>query len=288
MLQETFEKVNIWNGFLAIIAGLVANCFAEWMNLGPVSPFILAIPILLVSGVLISFYWTENCSQDRPRIKKSCMNGLNDILKDPKIFLTGIVQSLFESTMYIFIFIWTPVLDKAHIPLGLVFACFMASTMSGAGSFLMLRRWNFSVTNLLASSVVLAAGGNVVAAFAAHPEEPKYLLAFFSFLVIEFSVGIYFRAMTIVRARIVPQATGTAINSWFRVPLNLIACLILMCLHNDVFRHGNRLIFGICALLLVIASIFVTCLVSLVRREEDFVDLVASKDVQGGASNVEI
>jgi hypothetical protein len=32
--------------------------------------------------------------------------------------------------MYIFVFLWTPVLDTGSTPLGMVFSCFMVSTAS--------------------------------------------------------------------------------------------------------------------------------------------------------------
>lgn len=277
-------KADFWNGILAIFAGIVANISAEWLNLGPVSPYIMAVPVLLIVGVLVTTQWTENRSAVHVHVQKSCMDGLRDIGQDPKVFLAGIVQSLFESTMYIFVFIWTPVLDKSHAPLGFVFASFMASTVTGAATFDLLRH-RVSVPTLLALSIVVAGLGNVLAAVAARPGDPNHALAFIAFIIIEFSVGVYFRAMTIVRTRVVPQATRSAVNSWFRVPLNLIACIILMCLHDDAFRHGNRLIFVSCAALLVFASIGVTCLVSLIRRDDDFRDLVTLNGAKGNGVN---
>ena len=50
--------------------------------------------------------------------------------QDEKILLLGCVQSLLESCMYIFVFLWTPVLDTGATPLGMVFSCFMVSTNS--------------------------------------------------------------------------------------------------------------------------------------------------------------
>ena len=46
---------------------------------------------------------------------------------DPKIALLGAMQSLFEGSMYTFVFLWTPALSPAgeHLPHGMIFACFM-------------------------------------------------------------------------------------------------------------------------------------------------------------------
>lgn len=46
---------------------------------------------------------------------------------DQKIALLGAMQSLFEGSMYTFVFLWTPALSPKgeHLPHGMIFACFM-------------------------------------------------------------------------------------------------------------------------------------------------------------------
>jgi len=59
-------------------------------------------------------------------------------LSDTKVLLLGCIQSLFEGSMYVFVFMWTPALTEPHgdesskvhddesaFPYGLIFACFM-------------------------------------------------------------------------------------------------------------------------------------------------------------------
>ncbi len=48
--------------------------------------------------------------------------------------LLGGMQSLFEGSMYTFVFLWTPALspDGEHLPHGMIFACFMVSSMAGS------------------------------------------------------------------------------------------------------------------------------------------------------------
>ena len=50
---------------------------------------------------------------------------------DQKIALLGAMQSLFEGSMYTFVFLWTPALSPhgEHLPHGMIFACFMVSAM---------------------------------------------------------------------------------------------------------------------------------------------------------------
>jgi hypothetical protein len=53
---------------------------------------------------------------------------------DPKILLLGAIQSLFEASMYTFVFLWTPALSPKGepVPHGMVFACFMMACMLGS------------------------------------------------------------------------------------------------------------------------------------------------------------
>lgn len=53
---------------------------------------------------------------------------------DPRVGLLGAMQSLFEGSMYTFVFLWTPALspDGEHLPHGMIFACFMVSSMAGS------------------------------------------------------------------------------------------------------------------------------------------------------------
>lgn len=56
-------------------------------------------------------------------------------LSDPRIALLGAMQSMFEASMYTFVFLWTPALSPngEKIPHGLVFSCFMTACMVGGG-----------------------------------------------------------------------------------------------------------------------------------------------------------
>lgn len=53
---------------------------------------------------------------------------------DEKIALLGAIQSLFEGSMYTFVFLWTPALSPngEDIPHGFIFATFMLSSMLGS------------------------------------------------------------------------------------------------------------------------------------------------------------
>lgn len=55
-------------------------------------------------------------------------------ISDEKIALLGAIQSLFEGSMYTFVFLWTPALspNSEEIPHGFIFATFMLASMLGS------------------------------------------------------------------------------------------------------------------------------------------------------------
>ena len=117
---------------LAIVAGVLANFSAEAMNYGPVAPFVMAIVPLMTAFVIMLKTWPENYGSRRNlKLLSSCDEGLRQILRDRKIFLLGCIQTSVESCMYIFVFLWTPVMMPVEPPFGMVFACFMVSIMIG-------------------------------------------------------------------------------------------------------------------------------------------------------------
>ena len=62
------------------------------------------------------------------------------------IWLCGVISSLFEGSMYIFVFMWTPALtslmgddnDSVKLPFGVIFSTFMISCMAGSSLFSIL------------------------------------------------------------------------------------------------------------------------------------------------------
>ena len=267
-IQLTFTKATIFNSTIAILAGLVANFASEWLGFGPASPFVLAIPFLIIAGIMIQCCWNENYGK-KGKILKPCGESLRLILTDRKIFVTGAVQALFESVMYIFVFLWTPVLEPARPPLGIVFSCFMACILIGSKIFDYLNLRKLRVTIIISVVIYGAMIANIAASFASanHPR-----LTFVIFLIMELLCGIYFPAVGKLRYYTLPEAHHSGILNWFRVPLNAIAAIVLLALHDTHSPHGITALFALCAVLLCLAglaSIFLHRIVNEERQSED-------------------
>ena len=65
-----------------------------------------------------------------------CVYALNSSV-DPILLVLGLTQTIFEGSMYLFVFIWVPTLQESSLspsslPLGYIFSAFMVSMMLGS------------------------------------------------------------------------------------------------------------------------------------------------------------
>lgn len=251
-ISLTFSKATFFNGLLAIFAGIAAQATSEWMEYGPVSPFIMAVPCLLVAALLISRNWTENYGERDLKWSGSCVEGLKTILSSKKILSLGLVQSLFESNMYIFVFLWTPVLEPGNPPLGITFASFMVAVMIGSSIYSMLLKNNIKTEIVLRYCMATMGISLLVLGVTSAPEfqEDLVYVSFLSFLLLEVSVGIYFPCIGRLRGETIPDNLRANIMNWFRVPMNIITCGALLGMHatsHDGGNRANQVVFLLCA-----------------------------------------
>jgi MFS family permease len=274
----TFAKASFFNGVIAVTAGVVANTLSEWINFGPVSPFLLAIPFLIVAGMLILTNWDENYGGKSIKMVGPCLESLRLIVTNSKILLIGVVTSLFESVMFVFVFLWTPVLDPAGPPLGIVFSCFMACVMIGGLLFDAAIERKISPVRIIEVAIFLGLAANLASSFASanHPRK-----TFLAFLLMEFSCGLYFPAMNWVRRRILPEAHHAGIINWFRVPLNIIASIVLLVLHDTHSGKGITAIFALCSILMMVAEL---CIIKFYRLGDDL--LLDEQDDENAEENL--
>ncbi|XP_037128190.1 molybdate-anion transporter [Syngnathus acus] len=293
----TFSKAATWNHGLAVAAGLVANLFAEWLHLGPVAPFLLAVPCLACCAWLVVSDWGKEEAEDGPegdkgtlllggparmsakgRFLHSCHDGLRCLLSDRRVMLLGGVQALFESVLYIFVFLWTPVLDPHGPPLGIVFSCLMAASMVGSLMFRLATSAHYRLQpgHVLCLAVLMAFFSFFMLTFSTAPGQPRPRESFLAFLLLELACGLYFPALSFLQGRVIPEEKRAGVLAWFRLPLHLLACLGLLALHGEVSGAGGgeggggtRHMFGGCALMMLAALMAVVSLFALGRNDSD-------------------
>lgn len=113
-----------------------------------VAPFKAAIVLFGFGFVFISIRWEENFGDETIDLQQTLSNAVSAFRK-PAIVLLGSIQSLFESSMYIFVFLWTPALEpiqssSAYDQHGWIFACFMVAITIGSTLFKLSLQYGIS------------------------------------------------------------------------------------------------------------------------------------------------
>ncbi|GMH26736.1 hypothetical protein Nepgr_028579 [Nepenthes gracilis] len=266
-LSLTFAKAIFFgNGLVAILSGLFGNLLVDTFGFGPVAPFDAAACFLAIGMAIILSSWSENYGDpsENKDLLAQFRSAAVSIASDEKIALLGAIQSLFEGSMYTFVFLWTPALspNEEDIPHGFIFATFMLSSMLGssiasrlmASSTIKVESYMQIVFSISAASLLLpiltnflvvpskAKGGGI--SFAGCVE----LLGFCTF---EVCVGIFWPSIMKMRSQFIPEEARSTIMNFFRIPLNIFVCIVLY----NVDAFPITVMFGMCSIFLFVASI---------------------------------
>ena len=256
-VSNTFSVVTFYNGLLAIIAGVISNLLVEDLQLGPLAPFMAVLPVLFVSACIMMSKWQENYGDKSQSFKQSLKDGLQVILGHRKVLVLGLVQTCVESTMYIFVFLWTPVMESGvtdRMPLGWMFSCFMICIMIGSQISTLLSHSGVSDQKILYKCLIFMTLSMAVCTLATRADfcfdTPLCKkVSFFCFLILETSIGAYFPVSASLRSKYIPEHCRASIMTWFRLPLNIITCSILLSTNSSFINADKSIMFGVCTIL---------------------------------------
>jgi len=249
-LSRTFAIAIVGNGIAAILAGVVASIAS--IHFGYVAPFMVSLVLLVISSIIVGFSWTENYGDSEMVLKQIFSGAVDALRKDVRVALLGTIQSLFESSMYVFVFMWTPILNSAFSEYedsslglhGVTFASFMVMIMIGGSLFSFLeRKWTVEQIYLgtLAISTLL---------FVVIAVVNIGIVLFLSFMSFEICCGIHFTCIGTLRGKYIPEESRAAVMNLFRVPLNVLVCCVLY----YVEAFSNQTVFLICGVWLGIST----------------------------------
>lgn len=255
-MSKTFATSTFANGLLAIFAGVVANFMAESLKIGPTAPFAVAIPCFMVCFVIVATTWTENFGNQETKLWQAYKEGASLIWNNRPILWIGLVQSIVESCMYIFVFLWTPVLlvpDSKDVPLGMIFSCFMVCIMIGSSMFSHLLAKNWTPGHTLQAAATIFTAATAFCTYTANPNASLWMrnASFLAFLVLEGAIGLYFPSIGVLRSQLIPESHRATVTNWFRVPMNMITCATLLAVNHPTVAADKRSIFATCTGLLI-------------------------------------
>ncbi|CAI6008926.1 unnamed protein product [Closterium sp. NIES-65] len=266
-LSVTFSSA-IWlgNGLIAILSGLLANSLVTSLALGPVAPFDAAALVLLLGGAIITATWPENYgdSTDSKGLLAQFHAAASAIASDEKIALLGAIQSLFEGSMYTFVFLWTPALAPSdqRIPHGFIFAIFMLASMTGSSlAARLMARPALRVELYMQIVFAVSSLSLLVPLFTFFVLEPVApdgggitrggRMQLVGFCVFEVCVGVFWPSIMKMRSQFIPEEARATIMNFFRIPLNCFVCIVLY----NVSAFPITAMFGMCSIFLAMAAV---------------------------------
>jgi len=250
-----------------MVAGLIAFFMTELNGFGPVAPSIFSALVLSFSCLIALTRWVDkptnidqlphNLKKAENKIHKKLSQGLSTIIQNQDLLHMGLVQALYESVLCLFVFLWTPVLDHHNPPLGVVFAAFMAGNLASGLLYKVLQPALLFLTPIvtLLSTLLAAAGTVFFCIFSTEPTREFPVVSFVAFFVFEAISGIYFSVMRDMKQKIGLEHADSALAAWFRIPLNLLACIGLLFLHTSSNISGTRHLFVCCVMLILLAAL---------------------------------
>lgn len=255
-LSKSFSMAAFGNSCIAILAGLVANKFAHLYPMekfggsgithigGFLNPFDLAFLALIVCGIGAKMLWEDNYgdvggssdqeakTEDNRKKSGNWYDGLRNAftatMQSRDILLCGIISSLFEGSMYIFVFMWTPLLkafikdEDEELPFGVIFSTFMVCCMTGSSLFSIVVE-KYPIEKL---AVALFGIGSLAMALVALSINET--TSFIGMNIFEVCVGMYWPIMGTMKGSIVPEDKRAAIYNLYRIPLNFIVLFSLL------------------------------------------------------------
>nr|ABK94964.1 unknown [Populus trichocarpa] len=215
---------------------------------------------------IIMSSWTENYGD--PSENKDLLTQFKGaavvIASDEKITLLGAIQSLFEGSMYTFVFLWTPALSPngEDIPHGFIFATFMLASMLGSSiASRLMARSSLKVESYMQIVFLISAAAlllPVITSFLVVPSGEKGggisfsgCIQLIGFCTFEACVGIFWPSIMKMRSQYIPEEARSTIMNFFRIPLNIFVCIVLY----NVNAYPIVFMFGMCSVFLFVASL---------------------------------
>ena len=263
-LGNTFSLAYFGSSVAAIAAGQFGELAANLAPLtktgggmyygGYVTPFDLANVVLVLCMLFVSSRWKENYGNESDgQAGGSFAKALSAMLADKKILLCGLICSSFESSMFIFVFNWTPCLMEEGQPVppfGHIFTGFMVFCLLGTRVYAYLAG-KLAVEEIGLIVMVVSTACHLTVFFFESVQ-----IRFVAFLAFEACVGLYFPMMGTLKGEIVPEDMRSTIYNLYRLPLNVVVLMPLL------LNFSISTTFAVTSTILTVAVFSASCLKS--------------------------
>ena len=233
LLSRLFSVATFSNAGTAVIAGLVGHMTVEILPHTAhnkfASAFDVAAVVLTLASAMALAAWGEQYGDTMKSATQSLMQSCRNIRASRPLVALGLINSFYEAALYVFVFLWTPALERRSrlsgtggaMGHGLVFSVFMLSKMTGSQAF-------HAVSHHLSPGACLQlVFGGSACALAAPLLTDSYELTLLAFCLFEALLGVYWPAIALVRCGSISDAQRASTMAVFRVLLNFLVITIL-------------------------------------------------------------
>ncbi|KAL0084615.1 hypothetical protein J3Q64DRAFT_1698935 [Phycomyces blakesleeanus] len=259
---RTFATGTFLNGLVAILAGVSANGLVSWWGYG--APYYGAIVLLATAAVVIQSIWTENYGEGDGKTDTQLIHTLKEgcrtLWNDTNIIILGTAQTFFECSMYVFVLLYTPAVENAvgarELPLGMLFSTLMFAVMMGSLTFRVIERQVKIIAFLDYSHILALALGLASFSFGvmSYFEPTSIVLLVSSYHIFEFTTGLYYPAISSLKADVIPEETRAGVMTLLRIPMNLGVGFLMW----HVEDLSTATMFAICGLMTLAGCVLVT------------------------------
>lgn len=226
-LKKLFKSQNIIDSSVSII--ITGICAISFYYIGIIAPIIISMTLCLTSSLIVFFTWDENkpASDEKSNFKELYKDALKE-LKKREILTVGIIESLIQAVLNVFIFAWTPLLqmtvENGSFNPGMAFINFVLLIILGAKLYEIVII-NFKCNLYLSVSICIIFQ---IFLFGFIYFENSFFIRFICCALINGSCGFYQPANSIIKAKILPEKFRTTLMSMFRIPLNIYVIVVLL------------------------------------------------------------
>ncbi|KAI8628435.1 DUF791-domain-containing protein [Xylariaceae sp. FL1651] len=248
-LTRTYATTGVVNSLAAIMSGLAGEVLVRATGTKK-SPFLLSVVLLWAALQVIWSRWTENYGVNvSPKpVRTPAHQSLRSVFRRPTILALVFVSTMFEGSMYLFVFYWVPTLSSVQkssgeLPYGVIFSSFMASSMAAALAYNIIMHKQIIKHTRLLVGILLISDFCFIKLTGPKTEDT----AFWLFCLFEACVGMYGACIGYLKGRLIEDEGRTKIYGVMRIPLNIFVVVALW-MARDSDNFGK--VFSTCSIML--------------------------------------
>lgn len=136
-LKKLFKYQVSYDALTSLAASFIAAVLYNMFNI--FAPLILSMSFSAIAFVSIFFLWDENKPNSSGNEQSDTT--YKDVIKElkkPEVLSVGLIESFFQATLTLFVFVWTPLLQgvvDGPINIGLISICFVVMLIAGTSIY---------------------------------------------------------------------------------------------------------------------------------------------------------